>query len=78
MLCMSKLLHIPLIANKGDREIFQYVAERVENVNPCGIEIVKNNVVKKEKHSTPLFIARKRKHFEIVKIIEDKLKYVDK
>ena len=53
-------LHI--LARVGHVETFQFVAERVDKVNPTN-----------QYGETPLDIAKKKKHFGIVQMIEDKL-----
>ena len=56
-------LHI--LARVGHVETFQFVAERVDEVNPS------------DKYGrTPLAIAKKNKNFGIVQMIEDKLKKI--
>ena len=59
-------LHI--LASLGHEETFQFMAEKVDNVHPGSIG--KYSV---SDHFTPLFIAKQKKHFGIVQIIQDKL-----
>ena len=58
-------LHI--LASLGHGETFQFVAERVDEVNPTN-----------EMGKTPLDIAKKKKQFGIVQMIEDKLQNPNK
>ena len=61
-------LHI--LAILGHIEMFQFIVERVDNVNPCHAA--------PNEHITPLFYAKRFKHFGIVQIIEDKLQNPNK
>ena len=61
-------LHI--LAKLGHVETFQFIADRVDNVNPCHATPYE--------HITPLFYAKRFKHFGIVQIIEDKLQNPNK
>ena len=58
-------LHI--LAGLGHGETFQFIAERVDEVNPTN-----------KYGETPLDIAKKKKHFGIVQMIEDKLQNPNK
>ena len=58
-------LHI--LAGVGHVETFQFVAERVDKVNPTN-----------QYGETPLDIAKTKKHFGIVQMIEDKLQNPNK
>ena len=61
-------LHI--LAKLGHVETFQFIAERVDDVNP--------SLATPYQHVTPLFAAKLFKHFGIVQIIEDKLQNPNK
>ena len=61
-------LHI--LAKLGHVETFQFIAERVDNVNPCHATPYE--------YITPLFYAKRFKHLGIVQIIEDKLQNPNK
>ena len=63
-------LHI--LAIQGNVKTFQFIAERVDNVNPC------HGHAAPYEHITPLFYAKRFKHFGIVQIIEDKLQNPNK
>jgi hypothetical protein len=60
-------LHI--LASLGHDETFQFMAEKVDNVNPGSIEKYGGS-----DHFTPLFIANQKSHFGIIQIIQDKLR----
>ena len=60
-------LHI--LASLGHDETFQFMAEKVDNVNPGSIEKYGGS-----DHFTPLFIANQKSHCGIIQIIQDKLR----
>ena len=65
-------LHI--LASLGHIETFQFIAEKVDDVNPCrSIPKERNEENGVTDHVTPLYIANQNNHFKIVQIIEDKL-----
>ena len=60
-------LHI--LAKLGHVETFQFIAEKVDKVNPC---------LPDNQRITPLFLANKQRQFGIVQIIQDKLQNPNK
>jgi len=61
----------------GHDETFQFIAEKVDKVNPCR-SIPENEKDGVTDHVTPLYIANQKKHLRIVQIIEDKLQNANK
>ena len=59
MLFHDRYSALHILASQGYVKSFQFVAERVDNVNPTN-----------QYGETPLGIAKKKKHFGIVQMIE--------